>query len=362
MTRLDCMKPKIKPGMKTNVVIMAGGVGSRLWPLSTPERPKQFIDLLGTGKSLIQLTMERFLPICSKEDFWVVTSERYAEEVARHLPDIPAGHILTEPQARNTAPCIAYASRKIASVCPDANVVVTPSDAAVLDNATFTAAISAALAHTSSSDSIVTLGITPSRPETGYGYIHCRKAVTGEVCKVEEFKEKPSLETAKKYLEDGNYLWNAGIFIWNIRAINDHIREYAPQIASVMDELEPSLNTPEEKERLAVLFPQCEKISIDFAVMEKASDIYVVPCNPQWSDLGTWKSVMEQRKATEEGNVVSEGDVRLLGCSDCIINVPQGGKIIIDGLKGYAVVRNGDDLLICPIENEQKIKDYLQSK
>lgn len=341
---------------------MAGGVGSRLWPLSTPERPKQFIDLLGTGKSLIQLTMERFLPICAKEDFWVVTSERYAEEVARHLPDIPESHILTEPQARNTAPCIAYASRKIASVCPDANVVVTPSDAAVADNAKFIEAVSAALRHTEHSDSIVTLGITPSRPETGYGYINCTKATEGEVCKVEEFREKPSQETAKAYLADGNYLWNAGIFIWNINAINSHIRTYSPQIASVMDRLEPSLNTPQEKERLAVLFPECEKISIDFAVMEKAPDIYVVPCDPQWSDLGTWQSVMNRLPSGPEGNAVSGGDVRLHGCRGCMVQVTGNGKTLIDGLEGYVVVRNGDDLLICPMENEQKIKEYLQSK
>ena len=279
---------------KTHVVIMAGGVGSRLWPISTPERPKQFIDVLGTGKSLIQMTVERFLPSAEIGNFWVVTSAEYAETVREQLPGIPEEHILMEPVPRNTAPCIAYACSKIAARHPDANVVVTPADALVTETEKFTGVIGKALAFTAGSHAIVTVGIVPERPETGYGYINAPGFVHGCLQKVAQFKEKPDLETARRYLASGDYVWNAGIFVWDVRTINDELRTHAPQIMAVMDRLRPSLCTPGEQTALEELFPVCEKISIDYAVMEKSENIYVIAEELGWSDLGSWNSLRGQ--------------------------------------------------------------------
>lgn len=278
----------------THVVIMAGGVGSRLWPISTPERPKQFIDVLGVGKSLIQMTAERFLPSAPIENFWVVTSAEYSDIVHEQLPGIPPEQVLLEPAARNTAPCIAYACRKIALHHPDANVVVTPADALVTETARFAEVIEKALDFTADSSSIVTVGIIPTRPDTGYGYINVPGFVHGQLLKVLQFKEKPDLATAEGYLASGNFVWNAGIFVWNVRTINSELRAHAPQIMSVMDRLEPEFYTPGEQSALAELFPTCDKISIDYAVMEKSRNIYVIAENLGWSDLGSWHSLREQ--------------------------------------------------------------------
>lgn len=278
----------------THIVIMAGGVGSRLWPISTPECPKQFIDVLGVGKSLIQMTVERFLPSADIGNFWVVTSADYASMVKEQLPDIPSEHILLEPEARNTAPCIAYSCRKIAAHHPDANVVVTPSDALVTKTDTFTSVIGKALALTADSSAIVTIGIVPTRPETGYGYINAPGFVHGQLIKVRQFKEKPVLATAERYLASGDFVWNAGIFVWNVRTINDELRAHAPQIMSVMDRLESYFYTPGEQTALAKFFPTCDKISIDYAVMEKSPNIYVIAEDLGWSDLGSWHSLRAQ--------------------------------------------------------------------
>lgn len=276
---------------------MAGGVGSRLHPISTPEKPKQFIDLLGTGKSMIQMTVERFLPVCPPENFWVVTSAGYAAQIHEQLPQIPREHILLEPAARNTAPCIAYASSKIASHHPDANIVVTPSDALITETERFTSVISKALDFTADSGNIVTIGILPDRPETGYGYIKTGGTVRGEIVKVEQFKEKPDSETALRYLSEGNYMWNAGIFIWNVHTILSQLRSYVPQIMGIMDRIAPSFYTDREKESLDALFPTCEKISIDYAVLEKSADIYMIAEDLGWSDLGSWPSLKQRLHA-----------------------------------------------------------------
>lgn len=277
----------------THVVIMAGGIGSRLYPISTPERPKQFIDLLKTGKTLIQMTVDRFLPICPMENFWVVTSEKYIRYIREQLPGIKMSHVLAEPQARNTAPCIAYACSKIAAHYPDANIVVTPSDAYVEDIEAFDNAITCALDFASENDRIVTLGIVPTRPATEYGYIECGKTVKIPVKKVLSFKEKPLLDVAQSYLVKGNYLWNAGIFVWSLKTIDSQLRHYAPSIMEVMDKISPSLYTDEESAALRVYFPQCEKISIDYAVMEKSKDIFTIPCEFLWNDLGSFEALEE---------------------------------------------------------------------
>lgn len=277
--------------MDTHVVIMAGGVGSRLFPISTPERPKQFIDLLKVGKTLIQLTVERFAPICPIENFWVVTSEKYIRYVREQLPGIKPSHILAEPEARNTAPCIAYACTKISKHYPDANIVVTPSDAYIQDKDAFVNVIRTALDFTTESNRIVTLGMVPSRPATEYGYIEAGKTILRPVKKVLSFKEKPSADVAQEYIDKGNYFWNAGIFVWNEKTIQNQLRKYAPQIMKVMDKIEPHIYAADESDALRVYFPQCEKISIDYAVMEKSKEIFTIPCDFAWSDLGSFEAL-----------------------------------------------------------------------
>lgn len=349
--------------MQNHIVIMAGGIGSRFWPMSTSEYPKQFIDVMGVGKSLIQLTVERFKDICPKENFWVVTSEKYVDIVKEQLPQIPAQHILAEPEARNTAPCIAYACWKIRKEFPQANIVVTPSDALVIDTAEFARCIAVALEKTADSQAIVTLGMKPTRPETGYGYI----AALGEadakgICKVEAFKEKPDVETAKGYLAAGNYFWNAGIFVWNVDTITNAIRRYAPQIAGVMDELEPALFTDREAEELKRLFPTCEKISIDYAVMEKAEDIFVLPAEFGWSDLGSWGSLRTLLPQDEAGNAKVGNRVDMYNCRNCVVHAAEEKRVVLEGLEGYIVAEKNGQLLVCRLSEEQRIKDFAAGK
>ena len=274
----------------THIVIMAGGVGSRLYPVSTPERPKQFLDLLGCGKTLIRLTYERFRAVDAGAQFWVVTSARYVPFVREQLPDIPADQIIAEPEARNTAPCIALACRKIRCKDPQANIVVSPADAYVPDCDAFARTMQEALAFTAAHPAIVCVGIAPDAPNTGYGYIHAPGASDG-VTRVASFKEKPSREIAERYLAEGGYFWNAGIFVWQLDTIESELRRYAPQICGVMDRLAPALGTPAEESELARLFPTCEKISIDYAVMEKSDRVYMIPGRWAWSDLGSFEAI-----------------------------------------------------------------------
>ncbi len=344
--------------MANHVVIMAGGIGSRLWPLSTPDVPKQFIDVLGVGRTLIQLTVDRFAPVCAPGNFWVVTGERYAHLVKEQLPNIPEEQILCEPEGRNTAPCIAYASWKIQQKDPEANIVVTPADALVMKTAEFAETIGKALAFTAERDAIVTVGITPTRPETGYGYIHAAEALHGQLVKVSEFKEKPDLDTAIGYLEDGHYFWNAGIFVWNVNTIVQELRAYAPQIAAVMDALSPTFFTEKEQAELRRLFPTCEKISIDYAVMEKSPRIFVIAEDLAWSDLGSWGSIMTHLKTDEDGNAVIGADVRLHGCRDCFVHTSGEKTVVVEGLDGYIVAESKDRLLVCRLSQEQHIKEY----
>ncbi len=337
---------------------MAGGVGSRLWPLSTPDVPKQFIDVLGVGRSLIQLTAERFAPLCAPDRFWVVTGEKYVHLVHEQLPFIPEDQILAEPEGRNTAPCIAYASWKIQKKDPEANIVVTPADALVLKTAEFADTIRKALEFTAKRDAIVTVGIAPTRPETGYGYIHAAEAIHGQVLKVSEFREKPDLDTAIGYLEDGKYFWNAGIFVWNVSTILSELRAYAPQIAGIMDQLSPSFFTEQETPDLQRLFPTCEKISIDYAVMEKSPRIYVIAEDLAWSDLGSWGSVKTHLPQDPDGNSVVGGDVRLFDCQDCFVHTASEKTVVVEGLEGYIVAESRDRLLICRLSQEQRIKEF----
>lgn len=346
--------------MSTHVVIMAGGIGSRLWPVSTPRRPKQFIDLLGTGKTLLQMTVDRFKGVAT--DFWVVTSASYVPVVRAQLPSLPEDRILAEPVGRSTAPCIAYACWKILKRYPDANVVVTPADAYVSDTGKFAEAVSTAVKAVSQGGKIVTIGIRPTRPETGYGYICASSAEEGKVVKVSEFKEKPSLQTAEQYLSAGNYFWNAGIFVWNVATVISEIRAHAPSIAAVMDALAPSFYTPAESSELARLFPTCENISIDYAVMEKSDNIYVIAADPGWSDLGSWDSLRQQIPADEMGNSVVGSDVRLFECKGCIVHSSDSETVVVQGLENCIVAASGGRLLVCSIPQEQRIKEFSAPK
>ncbi len=343
--------------MNNHIVIMAGGIGSRFWPLSTPEYPKQFIDILGCGRTLIQLTADRFEGLCPKENFWVVTNAAYVDIVRRQLPDMPESHILAEPAARNTAPCIAWACWRIRQEDPTANVVVTPADAVVMNPVEFRRVIGNALAFTEKSDAIVTIGIKPSRPETGYGYVECgaRCAEFGEICTVKAFKEKPQREVAEQYLQAGNYLWNAGIFVWNVDTITSAIHAYKPNIAADMERMKSEADVQE-------VFPQCEKISIDYAVMEPAAadgKVYTHPADFGWSDLGNWASLHDklQKDSANNGAV---GNVRLYECRDCVVHAEDAEKVVLQGLEGYIVSAKGGRLLVCKRSEEQRIKEFSQ--
>lgn len=344
--------------MENQVVIMAGGIGSRFWPLSTPEYPKQFIDILGCGRTLIQLTVDRFQGICPMENFWVVTNASYVDIVKQQLPGIPANHILAEPAARNTAPCIAWACWCIKAECPESNIVVTPADAVVMNPDEFRRVINNALEFTAERSAIVTIGIKPNRPETGYGYIKSTGVkAQDEVENVDAFKEKPNLETAREYLADGNYLWNAGIFVWNVDTITSAIKTYKPNLASDMDRMKTYLD-------VHTIFPNCEKISIDYAVMEPAAaagKVYTHPADFGWSDLGNWASLHEKLMHDEQNNG-AVGNVRLYECSNCVVHAEDAKRVVLQGLDGYIVSEKGGQILVCRRSEEQRIKEFSQGE
>lgn len=346
--------------MANHVVIMAGGIGSRFWPMSTPECPKQFIDVMGCGKTMIQMTVERFAPLCPMGNFWVVTGAAYVEIVREQLPGIPAENILAEPCARNTAPCIAYACWKIRTKDSAANIVVTPSDALVTDVDEFRRVIGEALMFTADDRRIVTIGITPTRPETGYGYIHrdCQSLQESQVYPVAAFREKPSLEVARQYLEDGNYLWNAGIFVWNVSTIVDSIRSFVPDIAAKMEVMAEAFGKENEYAVVEEVFPTCEKISIDYAVMEKSPYIYTIPGDFGWSDVGTWGSLRTLLPQDADGNAVVGENVHLYGCRGCIVHAPNASSVVLEGLEDSIVVERNGRILICRLSEEQRIKDF----
>ncbi len=332
---------------------MAGGVGSRFWPLSTPEYPKQFIDILGCGRTLIQLTVDRFKDIVPMSNFWVVTNATYVDIVKQQIPDMPTSHILAEPAARNTAPCIAWACWSIKKEDLNANVVVTPADAAVMNPVEFRRVIMNALSFTEGNNAIVTIGIKPSRPETGYGYVEAANVIEGEICKVNAFKEKPSLEVAEQYLKAGNYLWNAGIFVWNIDTIIESILKYKPNIAADMDKIAATGDVDD-------FFPNCERISIDFAVMEPASadgKVYTHPADFGWSDLGNWASLHDKLTKDADGNG-AVGNIKLFECTNCVIHAEDAKKVVLQGLDGYIVSEKNGQVLVCKRSEEQRIREF----
>ncbi len=339
---------------------MAGGVGSRFWPMSTPEKPKQFIDVLGTGRTLLQLTADRFTGICPPENMWVVTAEKYKDIVKEQLPEVSDDHILLEPCMRNTAPCIAYVSWKIKKRYPEANLVVSASDHIVTDVEEFVRVIRKGLEFTGSEDRILTLGMKPTRPETGYGYIKMEREALGEgeIRKVEGFKEKPDRMTAEKYLREGGYTWNSGIFLWSVSTVEKAFRSYQPKMSALFDSLEDYFYTEKEREIIGQKFPDCEKISVDYAIMEHAQNIYVFPADFGWSDLGTWGSLYELSGKDKEGNAIIGERVKMVECRDCIVHLSGEHQIVLQGLEGYIVAEQNGVILICRKEEEQRIKEF----
>ncbi|MCF0202157.1 MAG: mannose-1-phosphate guanylyltransferase [Bacteroidaceae bacterium] len=345
-----------------HLVIMAGGVGSRFWPMSTPEKPKQFIDVLGVGRTLIQLTVDRFRPVVDPENIWIVTNASYADIVAEQLPEIPKSNILLEPCRRNTAPCIAYVSWRIKSQDKKANIVVSPSDHVVLDTAEFQRVITHCMAYTAETDAIVTLGMKPTRPETGYGYIQADLSVSSprnkEIYRVDSFKEKPDAETAQKYIKNPSYLWNAGIFIWRVETIVNAMRVYAPAINEIFEDLLAVYGSEKEQEEIDRVFPECENISIDYAILEKAEEIFVCPASFGWSDLGTYGSLQTQVKSDLYGNTLIGEDISVFDTRNCIVHTTDEKKVVVQGLDGYIVAEKNNRLLICRLSDEQMIKTF----
>lgn len=345
-----------------HLVIMAGGIGSRFWPMSTEERPKQFIDVLGVGRTLIQMTLDRFQGVCPMENVWVVTNERYADLVHEQLPDVPIDHILQEPCRRNTAPCIAYVSWRIKMTDPKANVVVSPSDHIVTNVDEFRRVITSCLKFAGETDAVVTLGMKPTRPETGYGYIQADLTSNSprnrEIYRVDQFKEKPDLETAKHYISEHNFFWNAGIFVWSVETIVNALRVYAPRINNIFERIQNVMGTPQEQETINKVYPDCDNISIDYAVMENAEEIFVFPADFGWSDLGTWGSLLLQSQRDMYGNGLIGKNIHTFECRNCVVHTTQEKKVILQGLDGYIVAEHDDTLLVCKLSEEQRIKQF----
>lgn len=349
--------------MKDNhVVIMAGGIGSRFWPMSTNDCPKQFIDVLGCGRTLVQLTVDRFEGICPLENMWIVTSKKYASLVREQLPQIPENNILCEPCRRNTAPCIAYVSWKIKVRNPNANIVVTPSDHIVMNVIEFRRVIRAALQFTSESDGILTLGMKPNRPETGYGYIQADLSVASlanrEIYRVDSFKEKPNIETAEQYIKQNNFFWNAGIFVWNVNTIINSFRLLCPDISEAFENLLHVYDTSEEQLYVDEVYSSCQNISVDYAILEKADEIFTFPAEFGWSDLGTWGSLHYHLGKDLNNNLAIGPNITLYESRNCVIHTMGEKKVVIIGLDGYIVAEKQDQLLVCKLSDEQKVKEF----
>lgn len=341
------------------VLIMAGGIGTRFWPYSRVERPKQFQDILGTGETLLQITVKRFKKICPIENIYIVTNQTYGELVREQLPEIAEEQILLEPFMRNTAPCIAYGGYKIAQKDPQAVILVAPSDHVILHQAEFEKAALTALHAAKKHDAIITLGITPTRPDTGYGYINIEEqALTEDVYKVRTFTEKPNAELAQAFLDSGDYVWNAGIFIWHIRTLTEAFRQYLPEIHEVFEAIAPKFYTNQESQAVLWAYERCRSVSIDYGIMEHAQNVYVVPCNLGWSDLGTWKSLYEYLPHDADNNVIS-GNVLIYETFNSLIKSSSNRLIVVQGINNYIIVEHDNVLLICHKDREQEIKYIL---
>lgn len=339
-------------------VIMAGGIGSRFWPMSRTKFPKQFIDILGTGQTLIQQTFDRLEKIIPKENILVVTNELYKGLVVEQL-GIDEEQVLCEPSRRNTAPCIAYANYKIAQKNPNANIIVAPADHLILKEQKFIDVMEKALNFTASNDALLTLGISPSRPDTGYGYIQFDDTTSDEIKKVKTFTEKPDLELAKQFLASGDFSWNSGMFIWSLASIQKAFEKLLPEMDSLFKEEKDVFNSEKEEEAINKIYAVCKSISIDYGIMEKSDNVHVISADIGWSDLGTWGSIYTHLDQDESGNAVVGKHVMLYDSKDCIVSVPKDKLVVLQGLKDYIVVEANNTLLVCKKEDEQKIKQFV---
>ena len=344
-------------------VIMAGGVGSRFWPLSRSSKPKQFLDILGVGKSLLQQTFQRFETIIPVENIFIVSNAEYRDMILEQLPQMKAENILLEPFRRNTAPCIAYAAYRILKLDPEARMVVAPSDHLILKEDVFQKVVLEGLRFVEENDSLLTIGIKPSRPETGYGYIQVNsdtiKSGKSVMRKVKTFTEKPDLKLAKVFVESGEFFWNAGIFFWSVKSINAAFDKYLPDISAAFSEGRPIYGSDEESSFIEETYSACKNISIDYGVMEKADNVYVFTAEFGWSDLGTWGSLYDQVEKDENGNAQMGENIYSYDIKNSLINVPGKKLVVIQGMEDFIVVDSGDVLLICKMEEEQRIKSFV---
>ncbi|TAJ13545.1 mannose-1-phosphate guanylyltransferase [Marinilabiliaceae bacterium JC017] len=349
--------------MKENTycVIMAGGIGSRFWPISQTSSPKQFLDILGTGETLIQQTFKRFRPICPIANFVIVTSAEYKATVLKQIPELNPEQVLAEPARRNTAPCIAYANTIIKSKNPKATIIVTPADHLILNEDEFRNNLVKGIEFVTKKDALLTLGIKPHKPETGYGYIQLDNTLEDKNInfkKVKTFTEKPNLEMAKVFFESGEFYWNSGIFIWSLNSIDKAFHTHLPEVQSLFDQAAPFIGTHKENKTINDAYLECKNISIDYGVMEKASNVYVQTASFGWSDLGTWSSLHEYSEKDINNNALISGKILLYDSKDCIVHLPNKKLAVIQGLSNYIVVESKNALLICPKENEQQIKQF----
>ena len=342
---------------------MAGGIGSRFWPLSKSDMPKQFLDILGTGRTFLQQTYDRLKKICPNENFYVVTSVDYKDLVMRQIPELNESQILLEPLRRNTAPCIAYACYKIQKVDPNANIIVAPADHYIQQEEAFLEELWKGLEFVEENDALLTLGIKPSRPETGYGYIQIESAkeigAVKNLHKVKTFTEKPDLQLAKIFLESGEFFWNSGIFIWSLPSIMKAFNTHLSWLSELFDKGNKLYGTSDEVHFLNKTYSECQNISIDYGIMEKASNVYVLCSDFGWTDLGTWGSLYENSKKDDQRNVVSGRNVMLYGAKDCIVNMPNEKLVVLHGLEGYIVVESEGTLMVCRKEDEQQIRQFV---
>jgi mannose-1-phosphate guanylyltransferase len=342
------------------VAIMAGGIGSRFWPMSRSSFPKQFLDILNTGKTLIQQTYDRYKKLVPEENIFIITSAEYVPIVKKQLPHVPEENILGEPSRKNTAPCVAYISFKLLKKDPNASLVVAPADHLVTETADFITTAKKALDFVSHINAFVTLGIKPTHPNTGYGYIqHNTVQAAPDIYKVKTFTEKPNIELAKTFIASGDFLWNAGIFIWKVKNIIRAFEKYLPEMYDVFAAEKDKFNTKEEKAAIEEIYPQCTNISIDFGIMEKADNVYIIPSTFGWSDLGTWNSAWDSMEKDYLGNAVAGKNVMVIDATRCMVHAPDNKLVVLQGLDEFIVVDTKDALLICRRDKEQDIKDYV---
>ncbi|MBD99213.1 MAG: mannose-1-phosphate guanylyltransferase [Verrucomicrobia bacterium] len=339
-------------------VIMAGGIGSRFWPMSRTLYPKQFIDILGTGQTLIQQTFHRLNRLVPKENIFIVTNDLYKNLVLEQL-EVKEDQVLCEPNRRNTAPCIAYANYKIAKRNKKANIIVAPADHLILKEDRFIEAMETALEFTSKNDALLTLGIKPSRPDTGYGYIQFEDVGDEEIKKVKTFTEKPDLELAQQFLNSGDFSWNSGMFIWSLNAINKAFQMHLPEINSLFLEQEQKFDTDDENNAIEAIYAVSKSVSIDYGIMERAENVYVLSADIGWSDLGTWGSIYTHLEHDQNDNAVIGENVMMYDSKDCIVSVPKDKLVVLQGLENYIVVEANNTLLICKKEEEQSIKQFV---